>query len=60
MPWGAGLGKDGGCGGGQKLELGQAVRVVVHGAVVKEETCDNQDGSVNIVYVVKPMTVEIK
>jgi len=32
----------------------------VHGAVVKEETCDNQDGSVNIVYVVKPMTVEIK
>jgi len=42
------------------LELGQDVDVVVHGAVVKEETLDNQDGSVNIVYVVKPMTVEIK
>ena len=44
---------------GKKLTLGQDVEVLIHGAVVKEETSDNQDGSVNIVYVVKPMTVEL-
>ena len=44
---------------GQKLALGQDVTELVHGAVVQEETFDNQDGSVNIVYGVKPVTVEI-
>lgn len=33
---------------------------MVRGSVVKEETYDNQDSSVNIVYVVKPETVAIQ
>lgn len=40
----------------QKLELEQDVQIVVYGAVVKEETLDNQDESVNIIYAAKPMT----
>lgn len=44
---------------GQKLTLGQDVTVLVKGAVVKEETADNQDGSVNITYVVKATLVEL-
>jgi hypothetical protein len=43
----------------RKLALGQDIEVLIKGAVVKEETEDNQDGSVNITYVVKPMTVEL-
>lgn len=43
----------------KKLTLGQDIRIEVAGTVVKEETNDNQDGSVNICYVVKPILVKI-
>ena len=42
----------------KKLELGQSVELIVSGGVVKEETCDNQDGSVSICYIIKPITIE--
>jgi len=40
------------------LSAGQDVAVLIKGAVLKEETEDHQDGSVNITYVVKPTMVE--
>ena len=42
----------------EKLELGQDVKLEIQGSVVKEETYDNQDGSVSICYVVKPVLVK--
>ena len=42
----------------EKLELGQDIKLEVQGSVVKEETYDNQDGSVSICYVVKPVLVK--
>jgi hypothetical protein len=43
---------------GRKLALGEHVKLVIEGDVVREETEDNQDGSVNICYIVHPMSVE--
>lgn len=43
---------------GRKLSLGEHVKLVIEGDVVREETEDNQDGSVNICYIIHPMTVE--
>jgi hypothetical protein len=43
---------------GRKLELGEDVDLRIKGSVVREETEDNQDGSVNICYIIHPMTVE--
>ena len=37
-----------------QLELGDDVVVALKGSVVKTETRDNQDGSVDITYIVKP------
>jgi len=44
----------------RKLQLGEDVEVVIRGSVVKKEVGDNQDGSCDIVYKVKPLEVEIK
>ena len=44
----------------KKIELGQDVMLVVLGSCVKQETMDNQDGSVSICYVIKPTGVENK
>ena len=44
----------------KQLELGQNVEVLIKGSVVQQVVGDNQDGSVNITYVVKPLTLEIK
>ena len=44
----------------RKLELGQDVRLEIVGGVVKEETYDNNDGSVSICYVVKPVSIAVK
>jgi hypothetical protein len=43
---------------GRKLRLGEHVKLVIEGDVVREETEDNQDGSVNICYIIHPMRVE--
>ena len=45
---------------GQQLEIDQDVRLVIEGQVVKVETLSNQDGSVNLCYVVKAISVEIQ
>ena len=42
-----------------KLELGEDVDIHIVGSVVKEEVGDNQDGSVNICYIVKPMSTVV-
>ena len=39
------------------LELGKDVIVEVHGSVVKKSILDNQDGTVNIVYYLKPTKI---
>ena len=39
----------------EKMELGQDVEIVIKGSVVQEIVGDNQDGSVDICYVVKPL-----
>lgn len=38
----------------KKIELGQDVMLVIVGTCVKQETTDNQDGSVNMCFVIKP------
>lgn len=43
----------------EKLELGQDVEIKIKASVVKQEVGDNQDGTVDITYKVKPMLVEI-
>lgn len=43
----------------QKLILGEDVRLEIIGNTVKIETLDNQDGTVNKVYCVKPLEVKI-
>ncbi len=43
---------------GRKLALGGRVKLVIEGDVVREETDDNQDGSVSICYIIHPMTAE--
>jgi hypothetical protein len=42
----------------KKLTLGQRVKFLIEGDVIREETEDNQDGSVNICYIIHPMSVE--
>lgn len=42
-----------------RIELGQEVKLDVVASCVKIETSDNQDGSVNEVYVLKPLSVDI-
>jgi len=44
---------------GTKLEIDKEVRLVIEGQVVKVETMSNQDGSVNICYVIKAVTASI-
>lgn len=43
-----------------QLELGQDVEVLIKGSVVQQIIGDNQDGSVNITYIIKPNTLELK
>lgn len=40
--------------------LGQEVELTIKAVCVQEIAGDNQDGSVNMKYVLKPLTVEIK
>ena len=42
-----------------KLELGQDVQITLSGSIVKTEVRDNQDGSVNLVFVFKPHNAEV-
>jgi hypothetical protein len=44
----------------QKIELGQEVELTIKAVCVQEIAGDNQDGSVNMKYVLKPLTVELK
>jgi len=37
----------------QPLELGQDIEITIKGCIVKKEIMDNQDGSVNVCYIVK-------
>ena len=39
----------------RKLAIDEDVRIVIEGQVVKTETLSNQDGSVNLVFAVKPV-----
>ena len=41
------------------LELGQEVLISLKGGVVKQEVNDNQDGTVDVTYVIKPLSVSI-
>ncbi len=41
-----------------QLELGQEVELKIVAVVVQEVAGDNQDGSCNLKYVLKPLTVE--
>ena len=45
---------------GRELEIDQDVRLVIEGQVVKVETLSNQDGSVNLCYVVKPLLIKLE
>jgi hypothetical protein len=42
----------------KKLILGQRVKFLIEGDIIREEAEDNQDGSVNICYIIHPMSVE--
>lgn len=42
----------------RKVELGEEVELNVRGVVVKIENKDNQDGTMDVIYVVKVMEVE--
>lgn len=42
------------------LELGKDVEIAVKGAIVQKRINDNQDGSVDIYWVLKPLELEIK
>ena len=43
-----------------RLEIGQDVQVVIIGSVVTEQKRDNQDGTYDLVYQIKPTSSEIK
>ena len=43
-----------------KLELGQEVEITIKGSVIQEIVSDNQEGTVNLCYVVKPLITELK
>lgn len=42
-----------------KMVLGQDIEINIKGSVVQEIVGDNQDNSVNICYVIKPLIVEL-
>jgi len=42
----------------QNLELGADVAFIVRGGVVKKEETDNQNGTLDVTYTVKPVTAE--
>jgi hypothetical protein len=42
------------------IELGSDIKFEVDANCVKIETLDNQDGTINVVYVLKPLSVEVK
>ena len=44
----------------KQLQLGDDIELVIAGGIVKEEAKDNQDGSVNVLWIVKPISIEIK
>ena len=44
----------------EQFELGDDLEINLKGSVVKTEAHDNQDGSVSLVFVFKPLTVEVK
>lgn len=44
----------------EKFELGQDVQIIIKGSIVSEQIFDNQDGSVNIRCICKPLLTEIK
>lgn len=44
----------------QELELGKDVEISLKGGITKKEVYDNQDGSVSVCWVVKPLEVKIK
>jgi len=41
------------------LDLGLAAEIKVKGEIVKKEILDNQDGTIDIVYILKPVEAEI-
>jgi len=43
----------------RKLELGEDLEILIKGSVVKKEILDQQDGSVDIIYKVKPLEAEL-
>ena len=43
----------------KKMELGQDVEIKIKGSVIQEIVGDNQDGTVNLTYVVKPLITEL-
>ena len=43
----------------EDLDLGLATEVKVKGEVVKKEILDNQDGTIDIVYIIKPIEAEV-
>lgn len=43
---------------GKKFHLGEDVTLVINGTVVQEIIGDEQDGSVNITYTIKPVSLE--
>ena len=38
----------------EELELGQDLKITLNGSIVKKEEKDNQDGTKDIIWVVKP------
>jgi hypothetical protein len=44
----------------QELELGQDISLLVKGTIVKKEIMDNQEGSVDICYIIKPQNVQVQ
>jgi len=44
---------------GKKLSLGQDVQISIQGSVIQEIVGDNQDGTVSVCYVVKPMITSL-
>ena len=43
----------------KKLSMGEDIELKIKGNVVKKEIYDNQDGSVNVCYTIKPILVFI-
>jgi len=44
----------------KQYELGEDVEITLKGSIIKQEIEDNQDGTVNLVYIFKPAITEIK